>query len=113
MAYCIFLLYFSHRVSGGGYSQDNRSQGQARIRGSVRIYFIMLIRDNPLLVTHVRLSLCNNRLRRFPRSRRRTIRRDPLLASPRLYINRDIDGIKTGCSIILHSTLYHLQRRRK
>jgi hypothetical protein len=24
---------FSHRVFGGGYSEDDRSQGQARIRG--------------------------------------------------------------------------------
>ena len=37
-AYCIFLLNFSHRVFGGDDPKNDRSQGQARIRGSVRIY---------------------------------------------------------------------------
>jgi hypothetical protein len=41
MAYCIFLPYFSHRVFGEDDSKDDRSQRQARIRGSVRIYLIL------------------------------------------------------------------------
>jgi hypothetical protein len=41
MAYCTFLLNFSHGVFGEDDSKDDRSQRQARIRGSVRIYIIM------------------------------------------------------------------------
>jgi hypothetical protein len=44
MAYYMYLLNFSYRVFGGDYSKDDRSQGQARIRGSVRIYFSPVIR---------------------------------------------------------------------
>jgi hypothetical protein len=41
MAYCIYLLNFSHEIFGGDDSNDDRWQEEARIMGSVRIYLIV------------------------------------------------------------------------